>query len=72
MELVCKTNDFRFDSGNALLEDSMKQGTITKIYGKYKAEYVKPDRKYGRHWVTILEGPDIGRTITVPADRLDK
>jgi len=54
------------------LEDSMKQGTITKIYGKYKAEYVKPDRKYGRHWVTILEGPDTGRTITVPADRLDK
>lgn len=72
LESVCKTDGMRFDSASALLEDNMKAESLIRIYGKYEATYIGPDKeKEGRHWVTVLQGPDKGRTLTVPKERLN-
>lgn len=50
----------------------MKAESLIRIYGKYEATYIGPDKeKEGRHWVTVLQGPDKGRTLTVPKERLN-
>lgn len=43
------------------------------LYGKWQATYKRKDpTKEGRHEVVMLEGPDKGRTLTAPGERMSK
>lgn len=46
---------------------------VVIIYSKYRATYISKDpTDDSRHKITMLEGPDKGRTVTCPGDRIRK